>query len=84
MNRILIFLSGVCFATTIALAFHAGYELFTTGHVELSLLRVEEATALAQTSRAAAYVRELAWLGTLALSILLFQLGSRIDEHHQA
>jgi hypothetical protein len=83
MPRFLIFLSGVCFAASIVLALRTGYEVFTTGHLELCLLRVEDAAELGRTTRAAAYFRELGWLGALALAILLFQLGSRIDENNR-
>lgn len=84
MPRFLIFLSGVFFAGTIVLAFRTGYELFTTGHLELCLTRVEDAAAAARSSQVQAYFRELGWLATLALSILLFQLGTRIDESNRS
>lgn len=79
MSRLLIFFSGVFFAGAIVLAFHTGYTLFTTGHLERCLLRVEDAAAITRLSRDESYFRELGWLGCLAVSILLFQLGARLN-----
>ncbi len=81
MSRLLIFLSGIFCAAAIVLAFHTGYTLFTTGHLERCLIRVEDAATGARLARAESYCRELGWLGCLAVSILLFQVGSRIDEN---
>ncbi len=80
MSRLLVFLSGVFFTATILLAFWTGYDAIASAHLDLCLVRVEDALELAKAARWEAYFRELGWLATLALSILFFQIGSHIDE----
>jgi hypothetical protein len=82
MSRLLLFLSGIFFAGTIALALWTGFEAITSAHLGRCLLRVEEAVALGQISKFWLYARELGWLVLLAVSILFFQLGSHIDENN--